>query len=125
MLKKFESYLLNSLTLCGIPQLQRVNIDTRKTPVLGPNGILRGKEQSENILVSTGVNLLAVLSHDGVDAVRTYSNDIAETLETLGIEACRNALLRFFLFPFSFPRPLFLFLPPLSPNFLKSLIYLI
>jgi hypothetical protein len=40
------------------------------------------------------VNLLAVMCHPDVDYSRTVSNDIIEMLETLGIEAARNALLK-------------------------------
>ncbi len=41
-----------------------------------------------------GVNLLAVMCHPDVDYTRTVSNDIIEMLQTLGIEAARNALLK-------------------------------
>lgn len=41
-----------------------------------------------------GVNLLEVMCHPDVDYTRTVSNDIIEMLQTLGIEAARNALLK-------------------------------
>ena len=41
-----------------------------------------------------GVNLLEVMCHPEVDYTRTVSNDIIEMLQTLGIEAARNALLK-------------------------------
>ena len=40
------------------------------------------------------MNLLAVMCHPDVDYTRTVSNDIIEMLQTLGIEAARNALLK-------------------------------
>lgn len=40
-----------------------------------------------------GSNLLATMSVPGVDARRTVCNDIKEILETLGIEACRAAIM--------------------------------
>jgi len=72
----------------------QVNIAPKKIPKISPEGKI--EQANSNTLVSQGVNLLAVLSEEPVDQINTYSNDIAETLETLGIEACRNALLRFF-----------------------------
>ena len=50
--------------------------------------------QFQNILRTSGTNLLKALTHEDVDASRTISNDIVETLNVLGIEACRQALLR-------------------------------
>ena len=49
----------------------------------------------QNILRTSGTNLRSTLTHEDVDAVRTITNDIVETLEVLGIEACRSALLRY------------------------------
>lgn len=46
------------------------------------------------MLPFAGVNLLAVMCHPDVDYTRTVSNDIIEMLQTLGIEAARNALLK-------------------------------
>jgi DNA-directed RNA polymerase II subunit RPB1 len=45
-------------------------------------------------LGGAGVNLLVVMCHPDVDYTRTVSNDIIEMLQTLGIEAARNALLK-------------------------------
>jgi len=86
--------MMSDLTLCGIPQLQRVNIDSHKVYTFHPDGSITGPKEEENLLVTSGVNLMAVLSEPGVDSKKTYSNDVVETLETLGIEACRGALLR-------------------------------
>ena len=52
------------------------------------------RTQPQNILRTSGTNLLKALTHEDVDASRTISNDIVETLNVLGIEACRQALLR-------------------------------
>jgi DNA-directed RNA polymerase II subunit RPB1 len=44
--------------------------------------------------IVAGVNLLEVMCHPEVDYSRTVSNDVVEMLQTLGIEAARNALLK-------------------------------
>ena len=53
----------------------------------------------QNILRTSGTNLQQTLTHEDVDAVRTITNDIVETLTVLGIEACRMALLRYVACP--------------------------
>nr|GEY91210.1 DNA-directed RNA polymerase II subunit 1 [Tanacetum cinerariifolium] len=51
------------------------------------------KHEVEWMLDTKGVNLLPVMGHEDVDAVRTTSNHVIEVLEVLGIEAARRALL--------------------------------
>lgn len=38
--------------------------------------------------------VLQVLPIEGVDSTRTMSNDLIEIIQDLGVEACRQALLR-------------------------------
>ncbi|EER04049.1 DNA-directed RNA polymerase II largest subunit, putative [Perkinsus marinus ATCC 50983] len=47
----------------------------------------------EWVLDTDGCNLEQVLTMEAVDSTRTFSNDIVEILNVLGIEACRKALL--------------------------------
>jgi len=51
-------------------------------------------ETDEWIMDTDGSNLIEVLSHPGVDWVKTTCNNIVETAEIMGIEAARNLLLR-------------------------------
>lgn len=79
-------------------------------PVHGVGGIARVVVQPETILVADadtgamhprkrwsanteGTNLPRVLALDGVDSTRTFSNDIYETMATLGVEAATHQLL--------------------------------
>jgi DNA-directed RNA polymerase beta' subunit len=48
----------------------------------------------QHILRTSGTNLRKTLAHEDVDPVRTITNDVVETFNVLGIEACRQALLR-------------------------------
>jgi len=51
------------------------------------------KEEEEWVIHTEGSNLGAVLKIDGVDKVRTMTNDIHEIEKVLGIEAARNAII--------------------------------
>ncbi len=52
------------------------------------------KEDDEWIIHTEGSNLGAVLKIDGVDKIRTTTNDIHEIEKVLGIEAARNAIIQ-------------------------------
>jgi DNA-directed RNA polymerase subunit A" len=51
------------------------------------------KEGQEWVIHTEGSNLGAVLKMDGVDRVRTTTNDIHEVEKVLGIEAARNSII--------------------------------
>ncbi len=51
------------------------------------------KEEDEWVIHTEGSNLGAVLKMEGVDKVRTTTNDIHEVEKVLGIEAARNAII--------------------------------
>jgi DNA-directed RNA polymerase beta' subunit len=57
---------------------------------------LRKEEHEEIVFETTGTNLRACLSHDKIDSRRTYSNDINEIYDVLGIEAARQSFLNEF-----------------------------
>ena len=48
--------------------------------------------QKINVLDTIGTNLLDILSNTLIDSTRTYSNNIMEMKEVLGIEAARQCL---------------------------------
>lgn len=51
------------------------------------------RRPQENIFNTSGSNLKEVLKITKVDATRTYSNDIQETINVLGIEAGRRSII--------------------------------
>ncbi|TVU00263.1 hypothetical protein EJB05_54316 [Eragrostis curvula] len=90
-LKKIESNMLTEMTLRGIPDINKVFIKEMKdTKFDGIDGFLSKEEWT---LDTEGVNLLAVMCHENVDATRTTSNHLIEVIEVLGIEAARRTLL--------------------------------
>ena len=97
LLKNFQDSLLQNIVLRGITGIKNViprKLLNMKTQL--PEAVEKddGKFVVKDIWVldTTGSNLLEVLSKDFIDAMRTYSNDIKEVYDVLGIEAARQVL---------------------------------
>ncbi|CAL4887703.1 unnamed protein product [Urochloa decumbens] len=90
-LKKVESNMLTEMSLRGILDINKVYI--KEVKINKFDGNCDFKPVKEWILDTDGVNLLAVMCHEDVDATRTTSNQLIEVIEVLGIEAVRRALL--------------------------------
>ena len=97
-LKKLEQHLLDTLTLRGIPGIERAFIsDKGKIRVLDDGSLFSSKADplcKEWVLETSGSSLGQVLAVPGVDWTRTYSNQFIEIFEVFGIEAARSAVLR-------------------------------
>jgi len=63
------------------------------TGVKGIDNVLLVRENDEFVIVTSGTNLREVLDFDYVDETRTYSNDIREIGDILGIEAARQTII--------------------------------
>ncbi|CAN1226388.1 DNA-directed RNA polymerase II subunit RPB1 [Linum perenne] len=90
-LKRIESNMLTEMALRGIPDINKVFIKHGKVSKFDKNEGFRTVE--EWMLDTEGVNLLAVMCHESVDAQRTSSNHLIEVIEVIGIEAVRRSLL--------------------------------
>ena len=90
ILKDFQDALLNNIILRGIVNIG--NVLPRKLQNMGY--IEEGKFVKNDIWVldTDGTNMLGALALDFIDFKRTYSNDIREIYNVLGIEAARQAL---------------------------------
>jgi len=90
MLKNFQDSLLNNIVLRGITNVE--NVLARKVQ----NAVIKdeGKYVKKDIWVldTTGSNMLDALALDFIDPTRTYSNDIREVFDVLGIEAAREMI---------------------------------
>ncbi|KAG8696619.1 DNA-directed RNA polymerase II subunit rpb1, partial [Ceratobasidium sp. 395] len=93
-IRQIEHNMLDSVTLRGIKNIRHVFMVQREKPTIDATGELQPCAMNEWVLETDGVNLKNVLSVDGVDFSRTYSNKYPEVFEVLGIEAARAALLR-------------------------------
>jgi DNA-directed RNA polymerase II subunit RPB1 len=97
-LKSIEKALLTKLPLSGVPGVNKVLRDNKKSQLLGfahydaVTGAFDDKVE-EWFFETEGSNLLATMALPGVDASRTMCNDIKEVLKSLGIEACRAVIM--------------------------------
>ncbi|KAG8794074.1 DNA-directed RNA polymerase II subunit rpb1 [Ceratobasidium sp. 428] len=89
-IRQIEHDMLDSVTLRGIKNIRRVFMVQHEKPTIDAAGELQPRAMNEWVLETDGVNLKNVLSVDGVDFSRTYSNKCPEVFEILGIEAARR-----------------------------------
>ncbi len=92
-LVKLESVVLDDITLGGIKGISRVFMQEKSRTAISAKGDF-DTSQREWTIDTEGSNLKEVLAVDGVDSVRTYSNNSFEVFQVLGIEAGRAALLQ-------------------------------
>ncbi|CAF3626686.1 unnamed protein product [Rotaria sp. Silwood1] len=97
-LRCLESSILSDLTLQGIEGISKVHMilpryDSSQQKIqINDNGEI--ERISEWMLETDGTALRKVLSTKDVDSRRTYTNDIAEIFDVLGIEAARKSIER-------------------------------
>jgi len=90
ILKNFQEQLL-SVVLKGVNYIDKVILRKIKDNVREVSGVF--KKQEIWVFDTVGTNLMEVLSLNYIDKTRTFSNDIVETLNVLGIEAARQTIL--------------------------------
>ncbi|KAJ2974165.1 hypothetical protein NQ176_g6200 [Zarea fungicola] len=98
MLKRLEAHLLDTLTLRGVPGVERAFL-TKGTRLVeledGSELALKDDPRcTQWYLDTSGSALREVLAVPGVDATRTYSNDLYQITEVFGVEAVRSALVK-------------------------------
>jgi DNA-directed RNA polymerase beta' subunit len=90
MLRNFQEALLNNIVLRGVNGVVNVNPRKMKNNVTRDEGKYVAKDVW--VLDTTGTNLMEVMAMDFIDANRSYSNDIKEIFDVLGIEAARQII---------------------------------
>ncbi|EFC41982.1 RNA polymerase II largest subunit [Naegleria gruberi] len=91
-LKRLESNMLSQLSLKGHNNLKKVFYRKDENIKFFSN---KGVEKKTRWSLETeGCDLLSVMSHPQVDFRNTLSNDVIEVEKVLGIEACRNLLMK-------------------------------
>lgn len=93
-LRQLENTMLNSISLRGVPGIQRVFLLEHDKVVVTEEGSIKSRQEKEWVLETDGVNLKAVMTVQGVDFRRTYSNSCVEIFNVLGIEAARVAIMK-------------------------------
>ena len=89
-LKGIQDQLLNNIILRGVENINKVIMRKIKDKLVQKAGSY--VKEDIWVLDTIGTNLLDVLSLDYIDYTRTYSNDIPEIFDVLGMEAARQAL---------------------------------
>jgi DNA-directed RNA polymerase II subunit RPB1 len=95
ILKNFQDNLLKNVVIRGVKGIKKVSMRKVKNNMVEHNGTYVTEDQW--VLDTAGSNLLDVLALDYIDYTKTYSNDIIETFEVLGIEAARQAIFNEFV----------------------------
>jgi len=90
LLKNFQDQLLNNVVLRGIKRLNKVILRKVKNNVVEENGTYKKRDMW--VLDTVGTNMMDVLALEYIDASRSFSNDIVEIYNVLGIEAARQAI---------------------------------
>jgi DNA-directed RNA polymerase II subunit RPB1 len=90
ILKNFQDQLLQNVVLRGIKGINKVILRKIKDNVVEKNGLY--KREDIWVLDTIGTNLLEILGIDYIDNTRTFSNDIVEIYNVLGIEAARQSI---------------------------------
>ena len=90
MLKDFQDALLNNIVLRGLSKIS--NITPRKLQNIVSQEDGKYSKHDTWVLDTVGTNLMDALALEYIDANRTYSNDIREVKNVLGLEAARQML---------------------------------
>ncbi|XP_013134888.1 PREDICTED: DNA-directed RNA polymerase II subunit rpb1-like isoform X2 [Papilio polytes] len=90
-----EANMLSDMTLQGVEAIAKVYMhlpqtEAKKRMIITEQGEL--KAIAEWLLETDGTSLMKVLSERDVDPIRTFSNDICEIFQVLGIEAVRKSI---------------------------------
>jgi DNA-directed RNA polymerase II subunit RPB1 len=90
LLRNFQDNMLNNIVLRGVQGIENVLPRKLQNMVAKEDGKYVKKDTW--VLDTTGTNMLDVLATEYIDAPRTYSNDIGEMFNVLGIEAARQII---------------------------------
>jgi DNA-directed RNA polymerase II subunit RPB1 len=90
LLRNFQDGLLNNIVLRGVQGIENVLPRKLQNMVAKEDGKYVKKDTW--VLDTTGTNMLDVLGTEFIDFQRTYSNDIGEMFDVLGIEAARQII---------------------------------
>ena len=91
-LKNFEKYMLENIVIKGVNKITNVILRQDKNNTKYEDGEYSMEDQW--VLDTDGTNLLEILSNSKIDTTRTYSNDINEVYQVLGVDAAKRLLLK-------------------------------
>lgn len=93
----FMDMFIDEFKLKGLPDIADIIEGSESEPRMitfdNPEGNLETKN-TENVIITSGINMTAIRNIIGVDLTRTYCNDIIMTYEMFGIEAARALIIK-------------------------------
>lgn len=89
-MKTTQMNILNNVVLKGIKGIKKANLRNIKSKLVEVDGEF--KKSNMWVLDTVGTNLLDILAMDDIDTRRTYSNNIIEMNDVLGVEAARQSI---------------------------------
>ena len=90
LLRNFQDSLLNNIVLRGVSGI--TNVLPRKVQNMVSRVDDKFVQNDIWVLDTTGTNLMDILAFDFIDNKRSFSNDIKEVFNVLGIEAARQVI---------------------------------
>ena len=90
MLRNFQDTIMNNIVLRGIKGIEKVFPRKLQNQLIKKDD--KYVKQDTWVLDTTGSNMLSVFALDYIDYTRTFSNDIKEVFNVLGIEATRQTI---------------------------------
>jgi len=94
ILKNFQDSLLNNIVIRGITGVSNVMPRPIKNSVVKEDGKYVRKDTW--VLDTVGTNMIDLMTVDFIDYFNTFTNDIREIYDVLGIEAARQSILNEF-----------------------------
>jgi DNA-directed RNA polymerase beta' subunit len=93
ILTKIESDIMKNGIISGIDNINNITLREIKTPITKKSGDTN--YQKEIVIDTEGINLQEIMKlYNYIDQDKTFSNDLYETYNMMGIEAARNLLKR-------------------------------
>jgi DNA-directed RNA polymerase II subunit RPB1 len=100
-IKKVEQFILNDMNIKGF--CQKVSYKRQEVKEFTSKGVeVVGLKEGEFILETSGSDIKKALRIEGVDKVRTTTNDIWDIYQNFGIEAARISIMREIQLVFSY-----------------------
>jgi DNA-directed RNA polymerase II subunit RPB1 len=91
-LKVLEKTILNDIILTGIKGIKNASMYPNHNFKLYEAVLKEFQQKTRWTIQTDGTNLKDIFMHPAVNACETFSNDIYEIYETLGVEAARQAI---------------------------------
>ena len=100
IIKNINEDIINNIPIKGISNITDIiDSEVSKSKVNDETSMIHRKESyslethTDKILISDGINLIKIMNSPYVNYINTYSNDIIEIFNVLGIEAGRRVLI--------------------------------